>query len=748
MDESFLETLDSFRAELARSFKHRNAELGSEDLTEITQRTLDRLVFMRFLEDKLIESEPIVEALGDSGTAWQDFVSASRRLDGTYNGIIFKRHSILDSPSFRVDENVFEDVREHLAHTNSPYAFNYIPIHILGSIYERFLEKTIVTTDHRAEVKKKPEVRREGGVYYTPEYVVRYIVQQTVGKLIADKAPPDIRELRFADIACGSGSFLLAIYDSLLRRHAAYYNARGNKKKARNAGCIEAADGTFHLSLRQKREILVNNVFGVDIDPQAVEVAQLSLYLKLLEEETTASRRHYQLEFGEALLPNLSNNIRCGNSLVDWDFESDLFTGADEKHYRPFDFQAAFPEAFSRGGFDCIVGNPPYGMEADTSLKKYFDTKYDTVEGRYDRYEVFLERAYQLCREKGLVSYIIPSPFLTNVYTRQLRRYLLQNSDIEEIVNFSVPVFKDPTVHSCVVTLARRRSADHAIQIRKSVTSSAELSNDFDYSMPQNAALENPNSTIDIFVDAAATAILQKLERAGIALGTICYIRQCIKTGNDARYVQLAGRKPGREWKKSSRGRSIERYVTLESNLWVKYGSWLARNWANTSFYETPKIGVREAGNHIVATIDKENRYFLSSLYSVYPKAGIVLDLRLLLGILNSSVATYYIRKIAYELTQGAFTKIRTNQLARLPLPVDDSGRPRSDRLCRQVTMLVDRMLVAKNQLRIAESDRNRSLYEHKCAAIERRIDSAVAELYQLTHEERAVILRDVFGGQ
>jgi len=278
IDESFLAELDEHRTALAQTFKNRNPELDSETLTEVVQRTLDRLVFLRFLEDKGIEAQRLVEQFGDKGTAWEDFIAVSRRLDGIYNGIVYKRHDLLDSPAFRVDENVFADICEKLAHINSPYDFNAIPIHILGSIYERFLGKVIVATDKRVKVQEKPEVRKAGGVYYTPEYIVRYIVENTVGRLIAGKTPNQIAEMRFADIACGSGSFLLGVFNLLVNYHGHYYN--DNPGKARKGDCIKR-DGKLYLSLSKKREILLNNIYGVDIDSQAVEVCQLSLYLKL-----------------------------------------------------------------------------------------------------------------------------------------------------------------------------------------------------------------------------------------------------------------------------------------------------------------------------------------------------------------------------------------------------------------------------------------------------------------------------------
>ena len=196
-----------------------------------------------------------------------------------------------------------------------------IPIHILGSIYERFLGNVIVASDKRVKVEPKPQ-KSQGWrrLLHTGWDIVRYIVENTVGKLIADKNPDQILKMRFADIACGSGSFLLGAFDLLLTYHGQYYN--DNPKKARKGDCINH-DGKLYLSLRKKREILLNNIYGVDKDPQAVEVCQLSLYLrccsrkKLLE----APYHQYLLEFAHTaqmkkLLPDLTKNIVHGNSLI------------------------------------------------------------------------------------------------------------------------------------------------------------------------------------------------------------------------------------------------------------------------------------------------------------------------------------------------------------------------------------------------------------------------------------------------
>ena len=494
--DTFLAELDEYRDTLARAFKNRNPELDGDTLTEITQRTLDRLVFIRFLEDKLIHPEHLVAKFGDRGTAWQDFVAASRKLDGIYNGIVFKAHAILDQPGFPVDDDAFADICARLSHTSTAYDFNAIPIHILGSIYERFLGKVIVTTDKRARVEEKPEVRKAGGVYYTPDYIVRYLVETTVGKLVEGQTPAQVAEMRFADIACGSGSFLLGVYDLLLRHHRDWYNAHPDK--AKKAGCVLRDDGAWHLSLKERREILLNNLYGVDIDRQAVEVAQLSLYLKLLEEETTATARQHQLEFHETLLPSLARNIVCGNSLIGTDILSgQLFSGEEERRLNPMDFEQRFPHIFRRktsptemretpsapldytmpgvplhgayasgkvtykkrkikipapsmsgeseweGGFDAIIGNPPYvRQESLSSIKGYLQSHYRSFDGVADLYTYFMEKSLSLLKPGGLFSYIVSSSFLRATYGEPLRRYVKSVGTVRRVVDFGgLPVF-------------------------------------------------------------------------------------------------------------------------------------------------------------------------------------------------------------------------------------------------------------------------------------------------------------------
>ena len=240
---------------------------------------------------------------------------------------------------------------------------------------------------------------------------------------------------------------------------------------------------------------------------------------------------------------------------------------------------------------------------------------------------------------------------------------------LHEVLNFGMDVFQDPTVHTCIIIMNKGVQYSE-IKVKQKIKSAEDIYLPFDYSVPIVDIESNSNFSFDLTLNAAERSLFKRLQGL-TSLGEICYLRQCIKTGNDKEYVTKSKVLLSPPWKKSLRGKGMSRYAMFEDDIYLKYGNWLARNWNNTSFYECDKIAVRETGDRINACLDTERRYFLSSLYSVYPKRSYTIDvLKTLLAILNSRFATFYIQKIAFDLTEGAFTKVRTNQLARLPLPI------------------------------------------------------------------------------
>jgi len=792
-DESFLEELDGYRDTLARSLKNTNPSLDGETLTEITQRILDRLVFLRFLEDKLIETEVSVAKLGDKGSVWRDFVSASRQLDAHYNGIVFKKHALIDGANFEVDEKVFGDICEDISHDNSPYDFHVIPIHILGSIYERFLGKVIVTTEKRAHVEEKPEVRKAGGVYYTPEYIVRYIVARTVGRLVEDKTPTQISHMRFADIACGSGSFLLGIFDFLLRYHRHWYNQ--NRDKARATDARPHDDGTLHLTLQKKREILLNNIYGIDIDPQAVEVAQLSLYLKLLEEETTASARHHQHEIREALLPPLDKNIRCGNSLFESkDVRDDLFDGGNERQLHPLTFATAFPKVAETGGFDAIVGNPPYFNVDDTwgkqdprlaLLKKVYP---DIHTDKTDILFYFLGRAVAL--SKGYVGFIVSRAFLEAYKAAKLRKFLAQERPPQEIVDFrNYHVFKGVGITTCLVTLGdHRRASIDSYQLVPDELPSPELPTILrnpDVFRHVEGRVSSLGQAPWVFVSKEVGTLQGKIDKAGEAAGSVLQIGQGMQTGlnevfgghsratirqfdlDSGQFFRRATNSqihafrivPKDEYvfyledvsKFSDLPKSVQKFLeghktALQSRAAYRRGdcAWWKFTWPlRKELYGGPKILCPYLATTNRFALDTKNEYLGLTDTTVLFAGKHKEDLHYFLGILNSSLLTFRFQSIG-KLKAGGVLEYFWNSVSNLPIRRIDF----SDRTDRELHDAVvgnsKRLMDTEVEQSKALTDKDKNYYSTHLTDLFMTLDEIVFELYGISKKDRSLVLEAV----
>ncbi|MBV5297155.1 MAG: Eco57I restriction-modification methylase domain-containing protein [Rhodoferax sp.] len=458
IDDAFLGLLDQYREDLARSFKRLNPQLDSEQLTEAVQRTLDRLVFTRFLEDKLIEPAPIISRLGTKTSAWKQFVRDCDRLDKQYNGVVYKHHAILDAPGFQADDTAFLAICDELTDAASPYDFNAIPIEMLGRIYERFLGKVVIANAKEARIEEKPMTHKAGGVYYTPDYIVSYMVEQALGPKVTGKSPAEILAVKTIDTSCGSGSFLIGVYDYLLTELARTYAAQPRLAKK---GDAVLRDGVLHLSIQKKREVLTKCIFGIDIDAQAVEVSQLSLYLKLLEDETTASAQAGQLELAGALLPPLHNNIIVGNALIspiDDAAADDMFSMTRFEALRAVNMHRTFPQVMQRGGgFDLVIGNPPYIKEY--THREAFDHLRESpyFQGKMDIWYLFACRALDILKpESGTLALIATNNWTTNFGARRLREKLSKDARIEQLIDFGdFKVFRDAGIQTMIL-IARR----------------------------------------------------------------------------------------------------------------------------------------------------------------------------------------------------------------------------------------------------------------------------------------------------
>ncbi|MCG2811504.1 MAG: Eco57I restriction-modification methylase domain-containing protein [Candidatus Aminicenantes bacterium] len=361
-DKAFLADMDNdkngWRVRLAKDMKKLNPAADGALITAAVQLLIDRLIFVKALSDREIEDdylERLAETIEKDGLAENDngwFAACSnifKKLNNFYNGNIFKSRPELEAVT--VSNKTMRDIIRSLQPENSPYNFAVLPVEILGTIYERFLGRVVRTTEQRVKIEEKPEVRKAGGVYYTPQYIVKYIVRNTVGNLLENcRAPTDVVKLKILDPACGSGSFLVGAYAALIDWHIKYYDTKKKLSAADRADAYYDSDGRVRLTARLKRQILINNLFGVDIDQQAVEVTRFSLSLKALEDTRREELYEERSLFKETVLPDLNDNIKCGNSLIGPDyFSGKMFPDAEElRRVNTFDWQREFPAIFPK----------------------------------------------------------------------------------------------------------------------------------------------------------------------------------------------------------------------------------------------------------------------------------------------------------------------------------------------------------------------------------------------------------------
>jgi predicted type IV restriction endonuclease len=477
VDAAFLREIEGWRSDLARDIASRN-DLNPRGLNFAVQMTIDRIIFLRMAEDRGIEDYGRLLALLNGGDTYRRLCEIFRNADDRYNSGLFHfrdergrdEEPDLLTPTIDIDDTVLKGIIRGLYYPESPYEFSVLPVDVLGQVYEQFLGRVIQLEDgHTATVEEKPEVRKAGGVYYTPTYIVDYIVEKTVGKLLEGKRPGPrggASRIRIVDPACGSGSFLIGAYRYLLDWHRDRYVEVGpDKWKDR---LYEGPGGQHHLTIDEKKRILLNNIYGVDIDPQAVEVTKLSLLLKVLEGESEASLATQLRMFQERALPDLDENIKCGNSLIGPDFcdNEQMMLLDEEENYRinVFDWEESFPQVFQgdNPGFDAVIGNPPYiRMEAFTLLKPYLRSHFQVHAERADLYAYFLEKGLGLLRPEGYLGEIVSNKFIRAKYGKPLRMMLSQEAKIETIADFAgANVFQGATVRTVVLVASKGSNLD------------------------------------------------------------------------------------------------------------------------------------------------------------------------------------------------------------------------------------------------------------------------------------------------
>lgn len=446
VDEVFLDQINKWRVSLSNSLYNTSEKYSSvEKLNDVVQEFINQIVFLRICEDKNLPLyHKLKDTIEDSNLIKSKLEELFRAADKRYNSGMFNGSNII----FDLNNRIIIDIIESLYYPQSPYLFSIIEPNLLGKIYEVFLTEQLSLSEDGVIVlaKKKDCVNRS--VVTTPTEIVKYMVAKTLSSLCLDKAPDEIKLLRIADIACGSGIFLEETYNYLIQHCVNWYQVHKPEY------LIELSGGRRKLPLEDKKEILSSCIYGVDIDIHAVEVAKFSLLIKLIEDETTPS-----VEECNPILPDLESNVIYGNSLVS-DLEAEkIELNTDEL----VDIAPLNWDDINDGKpFDAIVGNPPYvnteGMHTLLPEREFllYKKNFKTTYKQFDKYFLFVERALQRIKDCGYVCYIIPNKFFKIGAGKELRNLIISGKFLVSLDDFGdTQLFADKTIYSSIILLQK-----------------------------------------------------------------------------------------------------------------------------------------------------------------------------------------------------------------------------------------------------------------------------------------------------
>jgi len=765
VDDAFLEEIEGWRAALARNIALRNRQLDVRELNAAVQRIIDRVVFLRIAEDRGIEKYGQLQKLSTEKEIYGSLTALFLKADDRYNSGLFHFNKgdgsaeTLDTFTLdlTIDDKVLKPILKSLYYPESPYEFSVLPADILGQVYERFLGKVIRLAGSRAIIEEKPEVKKAGGVYYTPAYIVDYIVKNTLGKLLEGKTPAQASgedkrtknpaPVRVIDPACGSGSFLIGAYQYLLDWYRDAYVSDDPAKytSGKEPKLLEVGKDDWRLTIAERRRILLTHIFGVDIDTQAVEVTKLSLLLKVLEGETADAMARQMDFFRIRALPDLGQNIRCGNSLIGSDFYKtysySLFSDDDHIAMNVFDWEIEFPFLADTKGFDCVIGNPPYLFSAGKDQALYYQKRYQLSEYQTDFYVYFIEKGTHLLKPDGILAYIVPDSWLNSANFSRVRHSLLNEWSTAELSIFEYKVFRDANIENTVFFTRNAKPSKKLDIVRFTSPTEFETMSTLDVADINRLGLINPR------YDKRAERIISRLDEKFANFGSLVRLNRGLHAYRTDGYGSSAfGKGPQTKRDKTERsyhadtrlnktylpevrGRDVFWLNHRYSGQFVSYGDWLAEP-RDPDFMKKPKAVFRKTlGPILSAAFIEEPAAIDQALYIAISKSDDTEALMTALGVLTSPLGAWYLRtKYAiYDKLHPWYTKKQLEEFPMIPSSAKIAG------LVSDLTAVNSEEVAAK-----LESDKRR--LRLKQTILRDKVWELVASAYGLSDKERSFI--------
>jgi type I restriction-modification system DNA methylase subunit len=694
VDRQLLADFTRFRELLSKNITKLNQgkKLTQEELDESIQRMLDRLIFIRNCEDRELEPKTLISSYREWESKGRGQLIKSLReevfayFDEHYNSKIFAHHLCDD---LEIDNDILHEIIEGLYNTKDKlgiYDFSLIDADVLGNIYEQYLSHILKKTAKRATLTENHIHRKEQGIYYTPTYIVDYIVRNTLGELLKD-TNVDAEKIRVLDPACGSGSFLIKAFDVL---HDHYKN--NDKDYAQTQ--LDLKTG---VPFKRKVKILQDNIFGVDLDKQAVEIAQLNLLLKIAEK----GRR----------LPLLEQNIKCGNSIID---------DTEIAGNKAFVWEEEFKDTLREGGFDIIIGNPPYGAELSETERSFISNKFKFSTSYKNTALIFVEKSLGLIKDTGNFGMIVPKSLAFSQLWKSGRELIKEH--LVKVVDVS-KAFEDVLLEQMIIIL--NKSVKSNYYILQDITSGESISVDKKFiDSTDSILLHGKQKDFEIFKKMNQYAHrFSDVTKTSRGLPFQKYL-----TKEKTRYPVI-------------KGKTISRYNCRLNDEYLP-PEIVEKNKAKMSFLQQPKIvsqrivaHVTKPKDHIIimSALDEKNLMTVDTVENTistdenYP-------LKFLLGLLNSKLISWYAYRYIFS------KAIRTMDfddyyLGKIPLP---SVMAESSALIN----FVDKMLSLNkrfNEIGDKLTD-ERTRIEGEIRKTDAEIDELVYRIYGITEDEKKTI--------
>ena len=716
LDQQFLADLKRWRLLIANGFALRNQNRSLEDITLASQQLLDRFIFCRMLETRrLVEYNKLARtysqywalyARADAMFAEIIRTSLFIEIKNDFNTELFEQPLLCDgldidnealsavigheplAPEFAATCGFESSQGELLAfrHLYS-YDFSLMSSDVMGAVYERFLAHKLFQDGGRVVLEDTDELRKKEGIYYTPQYIVDYIVAQTLGEKIKPilagartllgyknfkGALAKIRELgeiKVLDPAMGSCSFLLRAFDALVKAYDDYNQECRRIKKERNGhGALFDAD--FALAeevFDAPLHVLTENIFGVDLDRQAVEVAKLNLWLRYMTVNRDAFRERLERKRrGDRplnLLPNLTKNFKRGNSLI-----ADKSVAGDAA----FDWEKEFPETMKRGGFDVVIGNPPYHMlqphNTSEDVLAFLRKHYFKAEFKIDLFHLFLQRAVSFLRQGSRLGYIVPTSILNNVYAESLRGWLLEQCCVERIAVSRKQVFADADVHTTILVFRREENKSQRDNHKILIT------DDFSETDPQSIAwsrtrqsrfLEFPGCVWNILLNEDNANLINRLIKDSVPLQKVAAINRGLITGKRERF--FAQTKETEDHVEIIEGADVNRYFVAPPSNFVlfKRPESAGGCWDRDVHFASHKVVIRQISETPTASLVQKPLAVTGNIFTIM---GANLDEEFyLLGVINSQLLGFFWKTMFADF-KTSFPQVTVFSLAQLPI--------------------------------------------------------------------------------